>query len=107
MEIIYKMENTQAKDHNKTMEDTFKKLKFIFSQDKKDQTDSDYLYKYQLKILFIPKEDSFKLAFDKESNIAELIAKLVDILYLVFNMPKIKRKSFYNLNILDIKDKKF
>lgn len=35
MEIIYKMENTQAKDHNKTMEDTFKKLKFIYSQDKK------------------------------------------------------------------------
>ena len=101
------MENTQAKDLNQTMEETFKKLKFILSQDKNNQTDSDYLYIYQLKILFIPKEDSFELAFDKESNIAELIVKLIDILYLVFNMPKIKGKSFYNLNILDIKDKKF
>lgn len=87
------------------MEDTFEKLKFILSQDKNDQTPTDYLYKYQLKILFIPKEDSFELPFDKGSNIAKLIIKLVDILYLVFKMPTSKRISFYNLNMLDIKDK--
>ena len=87
------------------MEDTFEKLKFILSQDKNDQTPTDYLYKYQLKILFIPKEDSFELSFDKGSNITKLIIKLVDILYLVFKMPTSKRISFYNLNMLDIKDK--
>ena len=46
MEIFYKMERVQDKDKNKTMEDTFQKLKFIFSQDKKDQTANDYLYNY-------------------------------------------------------------
>ena len=101
------MERVQDKDKNKTMEDTFQKLKFIFSQDKKDQTANDYLYKYQLKILFVPKENSFELAFDKESNIAQLIIKLVDFLALVFSMPKMKRESFYNLNIFNITDNKF
>ena len=65
MEIFYKMERVQDKDKNKTMEDTFQKLKFIFSQDKKDQTANDYLYKYQLKILFVPKENSFEFLIRK------------------------------------------
>ena len=107
MEIFYKMENMQDKYKNKAMEDTFQKLKFILSQEKKDETSNDYLYKYQLKILFVPKENSFELAFDYGSNISELIIKLVDLLALIFSMPKIKRESFYNINVLDIKDNNF
>ena len=92
MEIFYKMEIIQAKDENIAMDETFKKLKFILSR---KQTDKDYLYKYQLKILFIPKEDSFELAFDKESKIAKLITKLVDILHIIFEMPIDERKNFF------------
>jgi hypothetical protein len=36
----------EQRKKKKTIEDTFQKLKFIFSQDKKDQTANDYLYNY-------------------------------------------------------------
>ena len=105
MEIFYKMEIIQAQDENIAMDETFQKLKFILSQ---KQTAKDYLYKYQLKILFIPKEDSFELAFDKESKIAKLITKLVDILHIIFEMPIDERQNFYRLYVRNImKDIKF
>ncbi len=97
----------KIQDENKEMSETFEKLKFILSQDKNDQTTNDILYKYQLKLLFIPKDDSFELAFDKESDIAKLIVTLVDLLHLVFQKPKIEREQFYNINVYDIKEDKF
>lgn len=99
------MQNIQHE--NKEMSETFGKLKFILSQDKNDQTTNDILYKYQLKLLFIPKDDSFELAFDKESDIAKLIVTLVDLLHLVFQKPKIEREKLYNINVYDIKEDKF
>ena len=98
------METIQPKDKNKALEETFQKIKFILSR---AEAAEDYLYKYQLKTLFILKEDSFEFAFKNGSNIEELIIKLVDILHLVFEMPRNKRQEFYNLNLLDIiKDNK-
>ena len=93
------MEIIQPKDENKAMEKTFESLKFIFS---KIRTPKDYFYKNQLKILFIPKEDSFEFAFDKESKIAKLISRLVDLLHLVFEMPTNDIQRFYTTNIHDI-----
>ena len=52
----------------------FDKLKFIFAQDKKDETLNDKLYKYQLKIIFgIRDNNSFKLLFNEESQITKSI----------------------------------
>jgi hypothetical protein len=52
----------------------FDKLKFIFAQDKKDETLNDQLYKYQLKIIFgIRDNNSFKLLFNEESQITKSI----------------------------------
>ena len=53
-------------------------------------------------------EDYFELAFDKESKIAKLITKLVDILHIIFEIPIDVRQSFYRLFVHDIiKDIKF
>ena len=96
-------------DKNKTMQDTFQKLKIILTQNKSDETVNDLLFKYQLKLIFIPKDDSYTLAFDKEEYPipAKLTAKLVDFLFLIFRLPKKERESFYNLNVYNIKDKIF
>ena len=52
----------------------FDKLKYIFAQDKKDETLNDQLYKYQLKIIFgIRDNNSFKLLFNEESQITKSI----------------------------------
>ena len=52
----------------------FDKLKFIFAQDKKDETLNDQLYKHQLKIIFgIRDNNSFKLLFNEESQITKSI----------------------------------
>ena len=93
------METIQPKDENKTLENTFQKLNFILST---AQTAEDYIYKYQLKIFFILKEDSWEFTFINGSNIEELVIKLIDILHLVFKMPINERQSFYTLNLLDI-----
>ena len=101
------MEDIQPQDENIEMKKTFQSLKDILS---KEETAKDYLFIYQLKILFIPKEGSFELAFDKGSDIAELITKLVDLLHLVFEMQTNERQSLYTSDIgvilKDIKLKK-
>ena len=99
------MEDIQPQDENIEMKKTFQSLKDILS---KEETAKDYLFIYQLKILFIPKEGSFELAFDKGSDIAELITKLVDLLHLVFEMQTNKRQSLYTSDIgVILKDIKF
>ena len=75
----------------------FNKLKFILAQDKKDETLNDILYKKQLKILFgIDDNNSFKLLFNEESQIAKIIYKIVDIIFWLLK---------YNSKVIDIKDK--
>ena len=99
------MEDIQAQDENVEMKKTFQSLKDILS---KEETAKDYLFIYQIKILFIPKEDSFELAFDKGSEIAKLITKLVDLLHLVFEMPTDERQNLYTSDIgVIMKDIKF
>ena len=73
----------------------FNKLKFILAQDKKDETLNDILYKKQLKILFgIDDNNSFKLLFNEESQIAKIIYKIVDIIFWLLKVQKEKREKY-------------
>ena len=84
----------------------FAKLKFILAQDNKDETLNDKLYKYQLKILFgVDGNNSFKLLFNEGTQIAKIIYKTVDILFLLLKLQKEEREKIYNSNLLDIKEK--
>ena len=70
-------------------------MKFILAQDKKDETLNDMLYKKQLKILFgIDDNNSFKLLFNKESQIAKIIYKIVDIIFWLLKVQKEKREKY-------------
>ena len=71
------------------------KLKFILAQDKKDETLNDMLYKKQLKILFgVDDNNSLKLLFNKESQIAKIIYKIVDIIFWLLKVQKEKREKY-------------
>ena len=73
----------------------FNKLKFILVQDKKDETLNDILYKKQLKILFgVDDNNSFKLLFNEESQIAKIIYKIVDIIFWLLKVQKEKREKY-------------
>ena len=87
-------------------QEIFNKLKFILAQDKKDETLNDMLYKKQLKILFgVDDNNSFKLLFNEESQIAKIIYKIVDIIFWLLKVQKKEREKIYNSKVLDIKDK--
>ena len=87
-------------------QETFDKLKFILDEDKKEETLNDKLYKYQLKILFgVDDNNSFKLLFNVESQIAKLIYKIVDILFWILKLQKEDREKIYKSNVTDIKEK--
>ena len=87
-------------------QETFDKLKFILDEDKKEETLNDKLYKYQLKILFgVDGNNSFKLLFNVESQIAKLIYKIVDILFWILKLQKEDREKIYKSNVIDIKEK--
>jgi hypothetical protein len=82
------------------------KLKFILAQDKKDETLNDMLYKKQLKILLgIDDNNSFKLLFNEESQIAKIIYKIVDIIFWLLKVQKKEREKIYNSKVIGIKDK--
>ncbi len=84
----------------------FAKLKFILAQDNKDETLNDKLYKYQLKILFgVDGNNSFKLLFNEGTQIAKIIYKTVDVLFLLLKLQKEEREKIYNSNLFDIKEK--
>ena len=87
-------------------QEIFNKLKFILAQDKKDETLNDMLYKKQLKILFgVDDNNSFKLLFNEESQIAKIIYKIVDIIFLLLKIQKKEREKIYNSKVIGIKDK--
>ena len=76
-------------------QEIFNKLKFILAQDKKDETLNDMLYKKQLKILFgIDDNNSFKLLFNEESQIAKTIYKIVDIIFWLLKVQKKEREKY-------------
>ena len=79
----------------------FNKLKFILAQDKKDETLNDILYKKQLKILFgVDDNNSFKLLFNEESQIAKIIYKIVDIIFWLLKVQKKEREKIYNSKVM-------
>ena len=81
----------------------FAKLKFILAQDNKDETLNDKLYKYQLKILFgVDGNNSFKLLFNEGTQIAKIIYKTVDVLFLLLKLQKEEREKIYNSNLFQI-----
>lgn len=47
------------------------------------------LIKYEIKILFSAENDSIKLLFREIDNKGKTVMKLVEILFLLFNMGKI------------------
>jgi len=97
----------KSKDEYSITKDILNKIGFILNQKKEDQTVNDLIFKYQLKIFFISKDDHYEFAFDNKSHMAKIITKIVDILYSVFLMPKAQRESFYDKSIYDIKEKNF
>ena len=94
------MENIETID---PMKDISNKVKYIISKDIKELNEYDYLYVLQLKILFVPKDNNFELAFQKDSPISKLIQKVVNVLHLIFLMKKDKRKTYYDTNIVELK----
>ena len=87
-------------------QEIFNKLKFILAKDKEDETLNDMLYKKQLKILFgVDDNNSFKLLFNEESQIAKIIYKIVDIIFLLLKIQKKEREKIYNSKVIGIKDK--
>ena len=76
-------------------QEIFYKLKFNLAQDKKDETLNDMLYKKQLKILFgVDDNNSFKLLFNEESQIAKIIYKIVDIIFWLLKIQKKEREKY-------------
>ena len=51
--------------------------------------------------------DNYEFAFDIKSHISKIIAKIIDILYLVFLIPKAQRENFYDKSVYDIKEHNF
>ena len=59
-----------------------------------------------MKILFgIDDNNSFKLLFNEESQIAKIIYKIVDIIFWLLKVQKKEREKIYNSKVIGIKDK--
>ena len=95
------MEELKSNDPMKVTSD---KVKYIISKKVDDILTYDYIYILQIKKLFIQTDNNFKLAIEIDTNIAKLIDKLIDIIYLVFLIPKNKRESYYLMNIAKLKE---
>jgi hypothetical protein len=95
------MEELKSNDPMKVTSD---KVKYIISKKVDDILTYDYIYILQIKKLFIQTDNNFKLAIEIDTNIAKLIDKLIDIIYLVFLIPKNKRESYYLKNIDKLKE---
>ena len=92
---------------NLMIKDTIlEKLSFILEQDKKDEILNDKLYKYQLNILFQKSENnSFNYNLVQESHSGKIIFKIIEILYMLFNVKKDERESLYNSDVMEIENK--
>jgi len=68
------------------------KLSFILEQDKKDEILNDKL-------------NSFNYNLVQESHSGKIIFKIIEILYMLFNVKKDERESLYNSDVMEIENK--
>ena len=97
----------KKQEENYITKDTIRKITLILNQKKEDQIENDLIFKYQLKIFFAKIDDIYEFIFDKGSHTAKIITKIIDILDLVFQMPRLERQKFYDKNIYDVKENNF
>ena len=78
---------------NLMIKDTIlEKLSFILEQDKKDEILNDKL-------------NSFNYNLVQESHSGKIIFKIIEILYMLFNVKKDERESLYNSDVMEIENK--
>lgn len=93
---------------NKSLkQDIISKVISILRKDVKGETEIDSLLKDAIKIMMSKDSDTNKIAFPSvpEENQNLLIIKLIELIYLVFQVPKDKRNNLWKIDIENIKDK--
>ena len=81
---------------------TLDKAELIINQINQKQIPIELILKYQLKIFFFSNGDKYVFNFRKDIYFAKIIAKMIDLLHLVFQMPESDREKFYDREIGDI-----
>ena len=67
----------------------------MISQDKKEVTIDDKLFKYEMEIIFKNGDNSNEICFPNIlDDYAKLIVKIVDLLFLLFNKGKMNEKIY-------------
>ena len=95
----------EAKLDQKVKEETLTKVKFLLSQDKKEETIDDKLFKYEMEIIFKNGDNCNDIFFPNIiDDYAKLIVKIVDLLFLLFNKGKVERKNLYDSNIYEVEN---
>ena len=91
--------------NNKTIAKALSKVNFIITQKEEDEAEDDIIIKYIIKIIF-PKDSNKKtLIFPKiKCGYSELLLKFIDLIHIMFNIPKEERDALYNIDINNIKD---
>ena len=88
--------------------DTFDKIESILNHNIKEQTPTDLIFIYELKVFFSLKDDRYEFIFNTDNHLGKIISKIVDLLYIAFKLTKVDRDNLYNRDILDIhKDLRF
>jgi hypothetical protein len=86
--------------------DSLDKLSFILNQKKEDEIENDIIIKHQIKEFFLIKDNDYRYITDNKI-IENVIPKIIDIMLIVFSIPKTERIEFYNKSIYNIKDEDF
>ena len=86
--------------------DSLDKLSFILNQKKEDEIENDIIIKHQIKEFFLIKDNDYRYITDNKI-IENVIPKIIDIMLIVFSIPKTERIEFYNKSIYNIKDENF
>lgn len=95
----------EVKLDQRVKEETITKVEFLLSQDKKEETIDDKLFKYEMEIIFKNGDNCNVIVFPNIiDDYAKLIVKIVDLLFLLFNKGKGERKNLYDSNIYEVKN---
>ena len=86
--------------------DSLVKLTFILNQKKEDEIGNDIIIKHQIKEFFLINDNDYRFIIDNKI-IENVIPKIIDIMLIVFSIPKTERIEFYNKSIYNIKDEDF
>ena len=86
--------------------DSLDKLSFILNQKKEDETENDLIIQHQIKQFFLINDNDYRFIIDNKI-IENVIPKIIDIMFSLFNIPKIERIEFYNKSIYNINDGDF